>query len=148
MYSTLDLSAFGELEIGTVVPPLTLPAPLPTLPTAATTPTTTIAIPDTTTQPSAPLEEKEGSNNEEKNTSHEPTMRQGQEDMESLNHRNESEEPFQDEFTTAPHLGALPPVIKPSSSSTTASNKNRPNFRAALKGKRNLSAISTVTTTK
>jgi len=138
------------LEIGTVVPPLTLPAPLPTLPTAATTPTTTIAIPDTTTQPSAPLEkeEKEGSNNEEKNTSHEPTMRQGQEDMESLNHRNESEEPFQDEFTTAPHLGALPPVIKPSSSSTTASNKNRPNFRAALKGKRNLSAISTVTTTK
>ena len=155
------MTAFGELDIGTAVPPLILPLPIPLPPsttltttTATTSTTTTTTTTNTILETNTQDEEKEdlnnvgvGNNRQLSSDTHiDVSRRAPPEDMESIHIRNESEDIFQDEFSSSPHLDSLPPVIKPISTTTT-SNKNRINFRAALKGKK-VTSSAVVTTTK
>ena len=119
----LDLSVFGELEIGTEVPPLLLlPPPIPTTTTAAITNNNILSADDTL--PSIP-QERNGNEQRALDTRIEST--QDPEELDPFKDLNEPE-PLEDEFTTTLNQPLLP-LIQPT-------NKKRPIFRAALKGKK------------
>jgi hypothetical protein len=142
--SHLDLTAFGELEIGTVVPPLLLPA----APRAENIVPTGTNVEVNDKLPSTLIEPHHRNPEPRQELVDQNTHSDAMEPEEPIEKDRIESDPLQDEFTTISTV-TIPSVTHKTAVSTT---KKRSNFRAALKGKHSISShasrnTSTTTTT-